>query len=82
MACSEIRAFSSNNGMAFLSDQLDKFTFKQLTKNIPVFLDINDHMYAEIAKAQGIIIVTNDSDFRVEGITVITGHPDLLKLKG
>jgi predicted nucleic acid-binding protein len=81
MACSGIRTFSANNGLSFLSDNLDNFTFKQLTKNIPVFLDINDHLYAQIAKAQGLIIVTNDGDFRVEDVTVVTGNPALLKLK-
>jgi len=81
MACASMRSYSRSNGMTFLSDNLDKFTFKQLTKNIPTFLDINDHLYAEIAKAQGIIVVTNDGDFKVEGITVVTGNPALLKLK-
>ncbi|HEV2478083.1 MAG TPA: hypothetical protein VGS79_00405 [Puia sp.] len=80
-ACSEIRQYSANNGLCFLSDNLDKFTFKQLTKDIPVYLDINDHLYAQIARAQGLIIVTNDGDFWVEGVKVVTGNPNLLKLK-
>lgn len=81
VACDSVRQYSKSNGLTFLSDNLDKFTFKQLIKNIPTFLDINDHMYAEIARAQGITVVTNDGDFKVEGITVVTGNPGLLKLK-
>lgn len=81
MASSEIRSYTENGGMTFLSDNLEKFPFKQLLKNIPTHLDFNDHVYAQIAKAQNLIIVTNDSDFKVEDITIVTGHPDLLKLR-
>ena len=81
MACGGIGAFTQNNGISFLSDNLDKFTFKEIIKNIPRALDINDHLFAKIAKAQGLIIVTNDGDFRVDDVTVVTGNPALLKLK-
>jgi PIN domain len=74
-----IRAY--HNHIQFVSDNANKYTCKQLIKNIPVHLDMNDYMYTKIAKEQGLVIVTNDGDFQVEDIQIYTSHKGLLALK-
>jgi hypothetical protein len=77
--CSSIRDYHQH--IHFVSDNANKYTCKQLIKNIPVHLDMNDYMYTKIAKEQGLVIVTNDGDFQVEDIPIYTSHNGLLSLK-
>jgi predicted nucleic acid-binding protein len=79
MACGSIRGYHQN--VELLSDDLNQFSFKDLTKNIPLHLDFNDHLYCQLAKKKGLTIVTGDHDFAVEDIPIITSHPKLLALK-
>jgi predicted nucleic acid-binding protein len=76
MACKEIRDY--NIGLTLLSDNFDKLTFKKVLKNIPHHLDFNDHIFCTLAKEQDLIIVTNDQDFKVEDVNIITSNPKLL----
>jgi predicted nucleic acid-binding protein len=77
-ACASIRDYHSK--IEFVSDNLNEFTCKSLIKKIPTHLDINDYLYSKMALAQGLVIVTNDSDFKVEDVTVITSQSTLLAL--
>lgn len=78
IAAAQIRAYHQN--VTFLSDSFDTFTFKQMTKNIPIQLDFNDHLYCLLAKKLGLTVVTHDSDFAVEDIRILTTRRDLLQL--
>lgn len=77
-ACADIRAYHKK--VSFISDRLEDFTFKDLIKKIPVHLDINDHIFAKMAAAQGLVIVTHDGDFKVEDVVILTSNPALLPL--
>jgi hypothetical protein len=77
--CSSIRDYHQH--IQFVSDNANKYTCKQLIKNIPTHLDMNDYMYTKIAKEQDLVIVTNDGDFQVEDIPIYTSHKGLLSLK-
>lgn len=78
LACSSIRDY--HRKIIFVSDNLEQYSCKDLIKNIPTHLDINDYLYSKIALEQGLIIVTNDSDFIIEDVHILTAHPVLLKL--
>jgi predicted nucleic acid-binding protein len=79
IVCASIRAYHAH--IQFVSDNANKYTCKQLIKNIPTHLDMNDYIYTKIAKEQGLVIVTNDGDFQVEDIQIYTSHRELLALK-
>ena len=76
--CSNIRDYYQK--IAFISDELNLYTCNTLIKKIPAHLDINDYMYATIARSQNLIIVTNDADFMIEDVQVLTTRPSLLNL--
>lgn len=40
--------------------------------------DFNDQLLVEVAKREGALLLTNDTDFTTGGITVLTTHPKLL----
>ncbi len=77
--CSNIRDY--HNKITFISDDLDQYTCKALIKNIPSHLDFNDYVYSKIALKQNLIVVTNDADFKVENIEILTTHPSLINLQ-
>ena len=77
-ACASIRAY--HDKLEFVSDNLNKYTCKTLIKKIPLHLDINDYLFSKMALEQGLVIVTNDADFKVEDIYIITSRRDLLDL--
>lgn len=41
--------------------------------------DFNDQLYIELCKADGLILVTNDGDFKNRGVPVLTANPSMLK---
>jgi hypothetical protein len=41
-------------------------------------LDFNDQLYLNLCKANGLILVTNDSDFKNCGVPLLTANPALL----
>jgi len=43
-------------------------------------LDFNDQMFSEICKDKGLILVTDDKDFKGSGLTVLTANKLLLKV--
>lgn len=76
--CSNIRDYESK--IKLVSDELNLFDCKNLIKDIPPHLDMNDYLYSKMALAKNYIIVTNDSDFSVEGIRILTTLESLIKL--
>jgi predicted nucleic acid-binding protein len=64
----------------FISDNLEQYSCKDLIKKIPTNLDINDYLYTKMALAQGLVIVTHDTDFDVEDIHILTTQKSLLGL--
>ena len=77
--CASIRDYHMK--IEFVSDELDQYSCKDLIKKIPSHLDINDYIYSKMALSQGLVIVTNDSDFKVEDIHIVTSRPTLLALQ-
>lgn len=78
LACASIRDYHSK--IEFISDNLDQYSCRDLIKNTPTHLDFNDYMYTKMAMEQGLIVVTNDGDFQVEDIHILTSNPGLLTL--
>ncbi|MDN3657963.1 PIN domain-containing protein [Ferruginibacter paludis] len=77
-ACVSIRDYKDK--ISFISDSLNEYTCDTLIKNIPRHLDFNDHVFTKVALKQNLVLVTNDSDFRVENISILTTQTSLLKL--
>ena len=40
--------------------------------------DFNDHVLAELCKHNGFILITNDSDFKIQGIPILTANRYML----
>lgn len=76
--CASIRDYHAK--IEFVSDNLFKYSCKQLIKNIPLHLDINDYLFCKMALEQNLIIVTNDADFIIEDIHILTARKELLRL--
>lgn len=51
---------------------------KDLLKSPPKGLDFNDYIVYQIAKKNGFTIVTDDSDFYVEDVEILTLNQTLL----
>ena len=84
LLCDEIR--DMHDTLHLVSDKLgDKFKLKHILKDLPTHLDFNDHYYYQICKANNYILVTDDKDFWVEDVEVMTESETLfnsfLKLK-
>jgi hypothetical protein len=52
----------------------------QILFGIPSFSDYNDHYYFKLAESNGYTIVTNDGDFKYQGVEILTMRPILLAL--
>jgi predicted nucleic acid-binding protein len=76
--CSGIRDYE--NKIDFVSDGVDGYKCEHLIKDIPHHLDFNDFVYSKIAKREDLILVTNDADFKVENIRILTTHQALISL--
>jgi len=76
--CSNIRDYDKK--ITFISDDLNLYTCDDIIKNIPQHLDFNDYVYCKIASKKNIAIVTNDKDFKVEDIRILTIQKSLLDL--
>ncbi len=78
--CAAIRAYHQK--IEFVSDNIDQYSCRDLIKDIPANLDINDYLFSKMALAQGLIIVTHDSDFDVEDVHILTAQTALLQKVG
>ncbi|MCA4782741.1 PIN domain-containing protein [Empedobacter stercoris] len=71
LLCDEIR--DMHDTLHLVSDELgEKFKLKHILKDLPIHLDFNDHYYYQICKANNYILVTDDKDFWVEDVEVMT----------
>lgn len=81
--CDNIKAF--NKSIENIDDSFVALRPFQLLKNAPANLDFNDYYYIqlckEISNKKAISIVTNDKDFKVTDIEIITGSQELKDLR-
>lgn len=71
MVCYEIKNY--NNSIVLINDGLGTdFKFKHILKDPPSGLDFNDYFYYNLCKKNNYVLVTDDKDFWVEDIEVVT----------
>jgi len=76
LLCDEIK--KHHNYYEFVSDEFKSFKPSDYLKHPPISLDFNDHYYYRFAKKKGYTIVTDDEDFFVEDVEIITANQKLL----
>lgn len=77
LLCDEIKSF--HNYCELTSDEFGStIKFKDLLKSPPKGLDFNDNIICQIAKKNGYTIVTEDSDFYLEDVEILTLNQTLL----
>lgn len=74
--CDDIKAYHS--ALEFISDDFGTFRVKDILKSPDSNLDFNDSLAVKLALKHNYVIVTDDKDFWVEGVKVITRNNDLL----
>jgi len=78
--CDDISNYSAS--LELISDGFGAdVSFDDIMSNPPVGLDFNDYFYFNLAKKNNYFIVTDDKDFFVEGIQIITESPSLIERK-
>lgn len=78
IVCDEIKNYHSSYEL--ISDGFGtEIKSKHVLSNPPQSLDFNDHFYYHLCKNQNYLLVTDDKDFWIEGITVITMSDTLLE---
>lgn len=78
LICDDIKSY--NKYYELIPDNLGiDFKTKHLLSNPPKGLDFNDHYYYLMAKKRGYTIVTDDADFFVEDVDVLTYNNKLYK---
>ena len=71
MICDEIRNYHAS--IILINDSLGQdFSFKHILKDPPAGLDFNDYFYYQLCKKRNYILVTDDKDFWVENVEVLT----------
>jgi len=75
--CDELKAFHSC--IEFVSDEFNQFRVKDILKKPNAKLDFNDSLAVRISQKNGYVIVTDDSDFWVENVLVLTKNKELLQ---
>lgn len=69
--CDEIKNYHSS--IIQICDQFgDRIRFSHVLSNPPINLDFNDHYYYKLCKINKYILVTDDKDFWVDDVQVIT----------
>ncbi len=77
LICDEIKNYITS--IDLINDEFGTtFKFKHLLKNPPVNLDFNDYYYYNLCKKKSYYLVTDDKDFWVEDVDVITLSKTLL----
>ena len=81
--CDDIKAF--RKGLHFISDELIVSENPAFLASSEESLDFNDNFFyllcKEFQKANPVVIVTNDGDFEIKDIPILTRNHNLLKLK-
>lgn len=77
LICDDIKSY--NTSIDLVNDEFGStFKFKHIMSNPPTSLDFNDYYYYNLCKKKNYILVTDDKDFWVEDIKVITMSETLL----
>jgi hypothetical protein len=64
----------------FIDDEFNALNPLELLNNLTDKYDFNDFYYFNLLKNKNITVVTDDSDFKFEGIEIVTYRSTLLKL--
>jgi len=76
--CDDIKVYDTHYDL--ISDKFGiDFTSEDILSDLPQGLDFNDYYYYLLAKKEGYSIVTDDVDFFVEGVEVLTYNSKLYK---
>lgn len=76
MICYDIKSY--HNILEFVGDEFDTFRIKDILSNPPLGLDFNDFIITKIAKKNNFTIITDDADFLVENINILTANNKLI----
>ncbi|MCL7753291.1 PIN domain-containing protein [Polaribacter sp. Z022] len=77
LICDEIKNYHSS--IDLINDEFGStFKFKHILKDPPKNLDFNDYYYFNLCKKKGYYLVTDDKDFWVEDVNIVTMSPTLL----
>lgn len=74
--CDDIKAY--HNSYELINDELGKTIMsKHIISAPPTGLDFNDNYYYQLAKKKGYSIITDDADFFVEDVEILTYNDNL-----
>lgn len=77
MICDDLKSY--NVSIDLINDEFgSSFKFKHVLSNPPTSLDFNDYYYYNLCKKKDYFLVTDDKDFWVENVKVITMSETLL----
>lgn len=77
LICDEIKNYSTS--IDLINDEFGStFKFKHILKDPPANLDFNDYYYYNLCKKKNYFLVTDDKDFWIENIKVVTMNKTLL----
>jgi len=77
LICDDIKSY--NTSIDLVNDEFGTtFKFKHVLSNPPTSLDFNDYYYYNLCKKKGYFLVTDDKDFWVKDVDVITMSDTLL----
>lgn len=66
--------------ISIVSDSVDEVDVWQMLDRIPAIADFNDFYYVRFCRHHQYTIVTNDKDFKFEGVPILTANRHLLAL--
>ncbi len=70
-----------HNAMELIPDEFGTFIkLRDLLKSPPKKLDFNDHYYFPLCKKNDYIMFTDDGDYSIGGVKIVTLNDNLLKL--
>ncbi|MBD1259811.1 PIN domain-containing protein [Maribacter polysiphoniae] len=77
LICDDLKSYHSS--IDLINDEFgSSFKFKHVLSNPPISLDFNDYYYYNLCKRKGYFIVTDDKDFWVKDVKIVTMSPTLL----
>ena len=77
LICDDIKSY--NTSLDLISDEFGStFKFKHVMANPPVSLDFNDYYYFNLCKKKNYFLVTDDKDFWVKDVNIVTMSDTLL----
>lgn len=77
LICDDLKSY--NASIDLINDEFgSSFKFKHVLSNPPTSLDFNDYYYYNLCKKKDYFLVTDDKDFWVENVKIITMSKTLL----